>query len=252
MTSTSLSARQPHIVLIPGYWLGAWAWDEVIEKLTSAGALATALTLPGLDPRDPQRAARTLDDQAEAIAGVLDQLGGDVVLVGHSGANGPVSLVLDRHPELIRRVIWVDSGPMANDGAFAPDLPAAVLELPLPDFDTLGQQASIEGLNDQHLTRFRSKAVPEPAGVARASVELTNAARHDVATTLICCSLPSAQVLELATQGHPMFSAVAQLTQLDVVDLPTGHWPMWSRPQELANAIRAAASLTDSRSPGLP
>ena len=120
MTSTSLSTRQPHIVLIPGYWLGAWAWDEVIEKLTSAGALATALTLPGLDPPDPQRAARTLDDQAEAIAGMLDQLGGDVVLVGHSGANGPVSLVLDRHPELIRRVIWVDSGPMANDGAFAP------------------------------------------------------------------------------------------------------------------------------------
>ncbi len=200
--------RQPHIVLIPGYWLGAWAWDEVIEKLTSAGALATALTLPGLDPRDPQRAARTLDDQAEAIAGVLGQLGGDVVLVGHSGANGPVSVVLDRHPELIRRVIWVDSGPMANDGAFAPDLPAAVLEL-------------------------------------------TNAARHDVATTLICCSLPSAQVLELAAQGHPMFSAVAQLTQLDVVDLPTGHWPMWSRPQELANAIHTAASLIDSRSPGL-
>ncbi|MDO4718728.1 MAG: alpha/beta fold hydrolase [Propionibacteriaceae bacterium] len=245
MASTSLSARQPHIVLIPGYWLGAWAWDEVIEKLISAGVMATALTLPGLDPRDPQRAARTLDDQAEAIADVLDQLGGDAVLVGHSGANGPVSLVLDRHPELIRRVIWVDSGPMANDGAFAPDLSAAVPEVPLPDFDTLGHQASLEGLNDQHLARFRSKAVPEPAGVARAFVELTNAARHDVATTLICCSLPSAQVLELAAQGHPMFSAVAQLTQMDVVDLPTGHWPMWSRPQELADAIRAAASLTD-------
>ncbi|EPH00230.1 hypothetical protein HMPREF1531_02338 [Propionibacterium sp. oral taxon 192 str. F0372] len=87
--------------------------------------------------------------------------------------------------------------------------------------------------------------MPEPAGVARASVELTNAARHAVATTLICCSLPSAQVLELAAQGHPMFSAVAQLTQMDVVDLPTGHWPMWSRPQELADAICTAVSLTD-------
>ncbi len=217
----------------------------MIEKLTAAGALATALTLPGLDPQDPQRAARTLADQADAIAGVLEKLGGDVVLVGHSGANGPVSLVLDRHPELIRRVIWIDSGPMANGGAFAPDLPATVPELPLPDLDTLGQEASLAGLNDQHLARFRSKAVPEPAGVARASVELTNAARHDVPTTLICCSLPGAQVLELATQGHPMFSAVAQLTQMDVVDLPTGHWPMWSRPQELADAIRAAANRTD-------
>lgn len=245
MTSTSLSTQPPHIVLIPGYWLGAWAWDAVIEELTSAGALATAMTLPGLDPQDPQRAARTLADQAEAIADLLDQLGGDAVLVGHSGANGPVSLVLDRHPELIRRVIWVDSGPVANGGAFAPDLAAAISELPLPDFDTLGQQASLEGLNDQHLARFLSKAVSEPAGVARASVKLTNAARHDVPTTLICCSLHSAQVLELAAQGHPMFSAVAQLTQRDVVDLPTGHWPMWSRPYELADAIRAAASLID-------
>ncbi|MES6222125.1 alpha/beta hydrolase, partial [Cutibacterium acnes] len=42
--------------------------------------------------------------------------------------------------------------------------------------------------------------------------------------------------------GHPMFSAVAQLTNVTVMDLPTGHWPMWSRPQELAGAIREAAT----------
>ncbi|MES6802875.1 alpha/beta hydrolase, partial [Cutibacterium acnes] len=90
--------------------------------------------------------------------------------------------------------------------------------------------------------RFRTKAVPEPAGVARARVELSNDARHDVPTTLICCSIPSSQVLELAATGHPMFSAVAQLTNVTVMDLPTGHWPMWSRPQELAGAIREAAT----------
>lgn len=245
MTSTSLSTRPPHFILIPGYWLGAWAWDEVTDQLTSAGASVTALTLPGLDPRDPQRATRTLDDQADAIAIVLEQLGGDAVLVGHSGANGPVSLVLDRHPERVRRMIWVHSGPMANGGAFAPGLPESVSELPLPDLEELGQQASLEGLNEQHLTRFRSNAVPQPAGVARAIVELAHATRHDVPTTLICCSLPSAQVLELAAQRHPMFSAVAQLTKMDAVDLPTGHWPMWSRPQALADAILTAASLND-------
>lgn len=245
MTLTSPAVSQPHIVLIPGYWLGAWAWNEVIEKLTSAGVSATALTLPGLDPQDSQRTERTLDEQAKAIADVLDELGGDAVLVAHSGANGPVTLVLDKYPELIRRVIWVDSGPMSNGGAFAPDLPTEVSELPLPDFDILGQEASLEGLTDHQLARFRSKAVPEPAGVARSTVELTNPARNDVATTMICCSLPSAQVLELARQGHPLFSAVAQLTHIDMVDLSTGHWPMWSRPQELADAIRIAASSSN-------
>ncbi|MCP9323412.1 alpha/beta fold hydrolase [Cutibacterium acnes] len=244
MTSTSRPDQHRPIVLVPGYWLGAWAWDEVVDNLNAVKVLATALTLPGLDPEDTQRTTRTLDDQADAISAILDEMGGDAVLVGHSGANGPVSLVVDRHPELVRRVVWVDSGPMSDGGAFAPDLPEAVAELPLPDFDILGQEASLEGLSNEQRDRFRTKAIPEPAGVARARVELSNDARHDVPTTLICCSIPSVQVLELAAAGNPMFSAVAHLTNVTVMDLPTGHWPMWSRPQELAEAIREAATST--------
>lgn len=236
-----MPVRQPHLLLIPGYWLGAWAWDEVLGYLTSAGAQATALTLPGLDPHDPQRTDRTLDDQARAITMALRQIDGDAVLVAHSGANGPVSLVLDEHPELVRRVVWVDSGPLSDGGGFAPDLPEAVTEVPLPDFEILGQQASLEGLDQTHLDRFRSRAVAEPAQVARPSVELGNDARNDVATTLICCSIRSGQVFELAKAEDPMFAAVGQLTTVDAVDLPTGHWPMWSRPEELAETILAAA-----------
>lgn len=240
----TLSPRHPHIILVPGHWLGAWAWDEVLQHLTSAGCRATALTLPGLDPQDPDRISRTLEEQAEAIHAAVVEAG-DVVLVGHSGANGPVSIVLDRNPELIRRVVWVDSGPVSDGSAFAPDLPDAVAQLPLPDWDTLGQQASLEGLSGEHLDRFRARAVSEPAGVARASVHLTNDARREVATTLICCSWPRAQVLELAHAGHPMFAEVSQLTNLDAIDLPTGHWPMWSRPKDLADLIRAAADRTN-------
>lgn len=244
MTSTQRPARRPHILLVPGYWLGAWAWDEVAEHLKSAGAHVTALTLPGLDPQDPQRTTRTLDDQAEAVSAAVEELGADVVLVGHSGANGPVTLAVDRHPELIGRVIWVDSGPVSDGRAVAPDLPEEVAELPLPDLDTLGQEASLEGLSGEHRERLRARAVPEPARVARTRVELFNDARHDVPTTMICCSISGAQVLELAAAGHPMFSAVADLSDLTVMDLPTGHWPMWSRPHELAEAIWTAAGAT--------
>lgn len=244
MTSTSRPDQHRPIVLVPGYWLGAWAWDEVVELLNTAGSRAVGLTLPGLDPEDTQRTTRTLDDQADAISAILDEMGGDAVLVGHSGANGPVSLVVDRHPELVHRIVWVDSGPMSDGGAFAPDLPEETAELPLPDFDTLGKQASLEGLSNEHLDRFRARAVPEPAQVARARVALSNSARHDVLTTLICCSIPSVQVLELAAAGNPMFSAVAHLTNFTAMDLPTGHWPMWSRPQELAEAIREVATST--------
>ncbi|POH70835.1 esterase [Cryobacterium zongtaii] len=246
MTTTSSS---PTIILIAGHWLGAWAWDEVLEHLKTDLSRAIALTLPGLDGDDPERAAKTLDDQAAAILDVITRLNDSehqpAIIVAHSGANAPVSLVLDRHPELVHRVVWVDSGPVATGSVYAPDLPEDMEELPLPPFDVLAQQASLEGLSAEVLERFRARAVPEPGPVLRQPVELTNDARRMVPTTLVCCSLPSAQVLELARAGHAMFAEVANLEHLDVVDLPTGHWPMWSRPGDLAKAIRSAASRID-------
>jgi len=46
----------------------------------------------------------------------------------------------------------------------------------------------------------------------------------------------------MARQGHPMMAEVATLRDLELVDLPTGHWPMWSRPADLASAIANAAA----------
>lgn len=229
------------VVLIPGHWLGAWAWDEIVEHLETDHIRAVAMTLPGLDGDDADRAVKTIDDQAAAIRGVIAEQGDQpVVLVAHSGANAPVSLVLDRHPELVARVVCVDSGPVADGTAFAPEFPAELEDLPLPSFDDLGQQASLEGLSTETLERFRRKAVPEPAPVLRQSVELTNESRRRVPTTLVCCSISGEQVMELVEAGHPMFAEVAKLERVDVVDLPTGHWPMWSRPRDLADVIRAA------------
>ena len=236
--------NSPTIILIAGHWLGAWAWNEVLEHLKTDHYRAIAMTLPGLDGDDSERAAKTLDDQADAILGVISQHGNlPAILVAHSGANAPVSLVLDRHPELVRRVVWVDSGPVGAGSVFAPEFPDESHELPLPSFDVLAQQASLEGLSADVLERFRALAVPEPGPVPRQPVELTNEARRNVPTTLVCCSISSEQVMELARAGHPMFAEVANLEHLNVLDLPTGHWPMWSRPLDLAKIIVSATSL---------
>lgn len=236
--------NSPTIILIAGHWLGAWAWNEVLEHLKTDHYRAIAMTLPGLDGDDSERSAKTLDDQADAIRGVISQHGNlPAILVAHSGANAPVSLVLDQHPELVRRVVWVDSGPVGAGSVFAPEFPDESHELPLPSFDVLAQQASLEGLSADVLERFRALAVPEPGPVLRQPVELTNEARRNVPTTLVCCSISSEQVMELARAGHPMFAEVANLEHLNVLDLPTGHWPMWSRPLDLAKIIDSATSL---------
>jgi len=240
------NANDPNILLIPGHWLGAWAWDEVLEHLTAWGRRATALTLPGLDATDPSRASSTLDDQAAAIERVAAAESQPVVIAAHSGANAPVSLVMDRHPELVRRVVWVDSGPAASGTAFAPDFPEGTDGLPLPPFETLEQQASLEGLGDDALERFRARAVPEPGPVLRQVVELTNDARFEIPSTFVCCSMTSAQVTGLVEAGHPMFAEVGGFKSVDYIDLPTGHWPMWSRPSDLARILADDSSAAET------
>jgi pimeloyl-ACP methyl ester carboxylesterase len=243
---TTTSPRKQPIILIAGHWLGSWAWDAVVDELDPARWQPASMTLPGLDPEDSDRTTRTLADQVAAIEQLSEHLGASreepVVIVAHSGSNAPVSVFLDRHSEIVRRVIWVDSGPVAAGSAFASDLPAEVVELSLPPFDQLAGQASIEGLSDAHLDRFRDRAVAQPASLLRDPVVLHGEERKRVPTTLVCCSIPSAQVMELARGGHPMFAAVAELERVDVVDLPTGHWPMWSRPGDLARVIAAEAA----------
>lgn len=91
MTSTTQTTAQPTVILVPGYWLGAWAWQDVAKDLAVRGVRCLPLTLPGLDPDDPQRATRTLADQADAIQAAIEGTHGEIILVAHSGANGPVS-----------------------------------------------------------------------------------------------------------------------------------------------------------------
>ena len=55
------------IVLVPGFWLGAWAWDEVAAALRAEGHEVTALTLPGLESADADRSSITMSDHVDVI-----------------------------------------------------------------------------------------------------------------------------------------------------------------------------------------
>jgi pimeloyl-ACP methyl ester carboxylesterase len=224
-------------VLVPGYWLGGWAWDRVVPRLTSAGHPVSALTLPGLESPGADRRSVGLVDHVRAVAAVVAALGPGCVLVAHSGAGKVVTGVLDQDPAAVAGVVYVDSGPAA-DGA-ADDVPAGLHELALPPWDEL--QASLAGLSPADLAQFRARAVPQPAAVAREPLRLTDPRRRSVPSTVVACSFPSATVAELAAARHPMFAELAELSDVHYVDLPTGHWPMWSRPDDLADVVLAAA-----------
>ena len=218
------------IVLVPGFWLGAWAWDEVASALRADGDDVTALTLPGLDSVDADRSSITLADHVEAICEVVTAAGRPVVLVVHSGAGVPGYGVTDRVPERIKAMVYVDSAPAT--GPLNPDFVA--VELPLPSMEELAMEENLDELSDEQLETFRSKAVPEPGGVLRGAPVLGNDARFDVPSTVICTGFSSEQVRAAAAEGYAWLGGLNELRDVTYVDLPTSHWPMWSRPQELA------------------
>jgi pimeloyl-ACP methyl ester carboxylesterase len=227
----------PPIVLVPGFWLGAWAWDDVAAALRANGHDVTALTLPGLESADTDRTSITLADHVDAICDAVTAAGPPVVLAVHSGAGAPGYAVTDRVPQQIAAMIYVDSGPAT--GALDPDLDAA--ELPLPPVEVLAAEENLDGLTDAQLETFRRRAVPEPGGALREAVELTNDARLDVSTTVICTGCTSQQVQDFVADGYTWLGGLAELHDVTYVDLPTSHWPMWSRPQELAALISDVA-----------
>ncbi|HEV2012774.1 MAG TPA: alpha/beta hydrolase [Candidatus Dormibacteraeota bacterium] len=226
------------IVLVPGFWLGAWAWDEVAAALRADGYDVTAVTLPGLESADADRSAITMSDHVDAICEAVRAAGAPVVLAVHSGAGVFGYGASDRVPEQIAAMVYVDSGPAT--GALNPDLSAA--EVSLPTWEELeADGSSIEGLTAEQLETFRRRAVPEPGAGFREAPVLTDDARLDVPSTVVCTSLSSAQIKGAVEQGYAWVGGLAELRDVTYVDLPTSHWPMWSRPHELARIIGDAA-----------
>lgn len=218
------------IILVPGFWLGAWAWDEVVSGLRAEGHDATALTLPGLDSVDADHSTITLSDHVEAICEAVTAAGAPVVLAAHSGAGAAGYASSDRIPDRIAAMVYVDSGPATD--ALDPSFEG--IEQPLPSRQELEEEENLEGLSEEQLETFRVRAVPEPGGVLRQAPELVDDRRLDVPSTAICTGFTSGQYKAAVEEGYPWLGGFAELRNLTWIDLPTSHWPMWSRPRELA------------------
>jgi len=206
------------IILVPGFWLGAWAWDEVVDTLRADGHDMTALTLPGMESKDADRSNITFEDHVNAIVDAVNAADAPVVLAVHSASGFTGYAASDRVPDRIAAMVYVDTAP-----GIAP------LD---PSFDDVEKPMT-----------FRQRAIPVPGHVLRDSYELTNDARRDVPSTFICTAFTAEQYQTYAKQ-EPVASFLAGIPELrnaTWIDLPTSHWPMWSRPTELAQIIGEVA-----------
>jgi pimeloyl-ACP methyl ester carboxylesterase len=225
------------IILIPGFWLDGDSWSEVAAPLRDAGHTVHALTLPGLESRTADRSGITLQDHVDAVVAAIDSVGHPVVLVGHSGGGSIAYGAVDARADSVARVIYVDSGPLADGGVINDELPVVDGEVPLPDWSDF-EDADLVDLTDALRAHFREIAIPEPARVTSDTFVLTDERRRDVPATIICCEFTSEALKEFVDKGW--MPEVPTLTRAEVVDLPTGHWPQFTRPADLAETILAA------------
>jgi pimeloyl-ACP methyl ester carboxylesterase len=248
----------PAYVLVPGAWLGGRCWQLVARRLRDHGHDAYPVTLTGLGEREHLASPQV--DLDTHIADVVNLMRfedlRDVVLLGHSYAGIVVTGVADRIPKRIAQVVYLDSGPLPDGAAYlnsqSPEARQHVeravsqvgggWKLPMPSWEELVNVngASLEGLGDGERRLMRSRAVAQPFATYTQPLRLENPAREAL-PKLISCSFPLDQVREMIASGHPWFRELAG-PQSQLLELSTGHWPMFSRPEDLAALLLGLAS----------
>ncbi|MFI6083784.1 alpha/beta fold hydrolase [Streptomyces sp. NPDC051217] len=222
-------------VLVAGAWLGSWAWDEVVDELRAAGHGAHALTLSGLADRRDEGRDTPIDQETHVqdIVGAIERLDlRDVVLVGHSYSGIPVGQAAERIGDRLARVVFVDSDVPTDGKSFVSG--SATLEASIAEnggfwMPPTAQEYEGQGLDDEQTARIVAGATPHPGA------SLTGRAKLDrplgeLPATYIKCLLDWPEL-------PPDVAELMKSDEWRLVEMNTGHWPMFSQPRELARIL---------------
>lgn len=231
-------------VLIPGGWCGGWCWKPVTERLEAAGHRAFPVTFTGSGDR-----AHLLSPEVSLETYVLDILNliryndlSDVVLAAHSMGGAPAVMVLDRIPDSIRHVVFVDSL-LPVDGESALDLvpPEEAarrrtlveqgdgMSLPVP----AGVHFASEAVRDW----FISHMTPQPLRPYEDRVRLDHAPGNGVPATYLACTPPRLPaVISSAARARRMPGWRYE-------EIVSGHNVQIHRPDDVAAILIAASRL---------
>jgi pimeloyl-ACP methyl ester carboxylesterase len=221
------------IVLVGGLWLDASAWDGVVAELRGRGRDVVPVALPG---QGDGNTSATLADQTAAVIAAVDAAPGRSVVVGHSAACTLAWLAADARPERVAKVALIGGFPSADGEQYAAFFEIADGVMPWPGWEKFEGPDS-DDIDEQTRRAFTASAVPVPEGVATGVVRLTDERRYDVPVVLVCPEFTPAQAREWIDGGD--VPELARAKHVDMVDLDSGHWPMLTRPAELARILAA-------------
>jgi pimeloyl-ACP methyl ester carboxylesterase len=230
------------IILIPGLWLNGSSWNDVVPGLEQAGHRTHPITLPGMGSRDADRSRIRLRDHVDAVVAAIDAVDpadGKVVLVGHSAGGAIAHAAVDARADRVARVVYVGGFPTGDGDAVADGFPAVNGEVPLPDWSAFEEEELAE-LDEDARATFRQRAIPSPEHVTSDPQRLSDERRYGVPVTVVSTEFTSEMLREWIEQGLAPVRELTKIRDVEHVDLPTGHWPQFTRPEELAQAIIAS------------
>jgi pimeloyl-ACP methyl ester carboxylesterase len=225
--------------LVHGAWHGAWCWERLLVPLEARGHGAVAVDLPGED------LDAGLDAYADVVAAFLAPVEGDAVVVGHSLNGLILPLVAARRP--VAAIVYLAAfvpleGKSMDDQLADSTLPIVTLR----DRAERDDEGRSQWTDEAAATRsLYPDLAPEDARWAfqqlRPQAQTSQRERHPSglppvrAASIVCARDPAI---------NPQWSRVVAGERLGVapIELDTGHFPMISEPEALADALDAVSS----------
>jgi pimeloyl-ACP methyl ester carboxylesterase len=94
-------------------------------------------------------------------------------------------------------------------------------------------------LDEEARRRFEAAAVPVPEAVTRGVVHLGDERRFEVPVVVVCPEFSPADARRWINAGQ--VPELARARHVEMVDIDSGHWPMLTKPAELARILADAA-----------
>lgn len=227
------------IVLIAGLWLDGSAWDQVAPALKELGHRPVPVTLPG---QGDGSASATLEDQVAAVLAAVDATSGRPMVVGHSAACSLAWLAADARPQHVAKVVLIGGFPSPDGKVYNDYFELTDGALPFPGWDPFEGPDSAD-LDEQARQAIEAAAITVPGAVVNGLVHLLDERRFDVPVTLVCPEFSPAQAQGWIESGQ--VPEMARAKHLELVDIDSGHWPMFTRPAELARLLDAASRVVE-------
>jgi pimeloyl-ACP methyl ester carboxylesterase len=244
----NVAVADPRVVLVPGGFTGAWMWADVAALLEGEGIEALTVELPTIGE---DAAGADFYADARAVRGVLDRLDPPVLLCGHSYGGAVITQAAAGPHPAVRELVYVAAAVPGTGDSMVSLMRAAAAE----DADAEEEEATVrdDGLavldRDAARRALFNDCEPEraedglrrlrPMSLAGADQPLREAA---------WAQLPSVYVRGREDRLPEAVAPGFLERTTEVVELPTGHCPNWSRPDLVARLLADRARSMASES----